>query len=78
MISTTYHSQKAENRPPTPKPRPALRGGVSWREGAKRPPAFIPHKNRTSALPQKPGKKVMGGSEVIPIGADDEVENPIP
>lgn len=51
MISTTYHSQKAENRPPPSKPQPALRGGVSRREGVKRPPAFIPHKNRTSALP---------------------------
>ncbi len=65
MISTTYHSQKAENRPPPSKPRPALRGGVSRREGAKRPPAFIPHKNRTPALPKKSGEKVMGRLGVI-------------
>ena len=50
-FATTCHSKKAGNRPPRPYPRPALRGGVHWREGAKRPPAFIQHKNRTSGLP---------------------------
>lgn len=51
IVTTTCHSKKAGNRPPPSNPRPALRGGVSRQEGAKRPPAFIQHKNRTSALP---------------------------
>ncbi len=52
--TTTCHSKKTGNRPPRPYPRPALRGGVYWREGAKRPPAFIQQKNRTSGLPWRP------------------------
>ena len=32
MVSTTSHSKMAGNRPPSPKPRPALRGGVFRRE----------------------------------------------
>ena len=47
---TTRHSKKAGNRPPRPYSRPALRGGVDWREGAKRPPAFIQHQNRTFCI----------------------------
>ena len=51
---TTHHSKKAGNRPPSSNPRPALRGGVYWRGARKRPPAFIPHKNRTSGLLSNP------------------------